>query len=856
MKKTLLLLLLLISWSSINAQTILAKTVSLSIENTRLIDILTNLSNQTKAQFTYDKNRIPTNKKFSLQVEKISLKKALIELFKNTNIQFVANKNYLTLFRKNIPYHTISGYIQDVQSGEALIEANVFETKYYRGCSSNEYGFYSLSLPEGKYVVKSRYIGYREASDTIELYGDINQNILLDLGNELLEILVIGNPSGDTSNTSILGSSPNKGERIDVEKAQALPTFMGEKDVLKYLQLLPGVVSGGLAGNNLYIRGGSLDQNLILLDDVPLYGVNHLFGLISVFNGDIVHSAKTYVAGFPARYGGQLSSVIDVRTKDGNKQTNHGGLSLGLFTATGYMEGPIQKDKSSYLFSARRTWLDLSLNSLNAEPLMKFYDLNAKVNFKISKKDRLYLSLYTGNDTFSQDFADDTFQVVQQEDVVLNWGNNAFALRWNRILGKKLFINTTLLRTVFNYNIDYLKILAPNRQNVTDLSYKSFIRQTGLKTDFSYLPNTRHHIRWGSSLYFMENSAGEINSNRIIQGQPNLFNTTSGTINAQQWTTYIEDDLQLNRAISLHPGIHFVSYKVQGKRYWLPQLRFQLNYKTTKNNHWALSYTQMVQFTHLLDNSSIESNNNKWVLATKNARPATSEQIALNFQSFFHSSWTIKLSTYYKKMKHLRRFQHGIDILNSVKDWEKNTAKGVGRSYGIEFLVAKTAGATQGWLTYTYAKSQRKFEEFAQSGYFPHQYDRRHSVNLTLTHTFPTKAAKKRQLSLVWIYASGNWLTVPQVAFASPNGFPLPAIDRVNNYQLPTIHRLDLSYLRTKITKKGFQHTWNFGIYNVYGQNNPFSAELQFIPMENTFNLVSNNLSVTPIPYVTYGFKF
>jgi len=809
MKNILLLCLFLILWSSLNAQKILEKTVSISLDNAPLVDILNNLSNQSNAQFTYDKNRIPTNKTFSLQVETISLEKALIQLFENTNIQFTATKNYLTLFRKIIPYYTISGYIQDAQSGETLIEANVFETNYFRGCSSNEYGFYSLSLPEGKYVIKSRYIGYQEASDTIELYDDLNQNIFLEAGNELLEVLVVGNPYGDTNSTSILGSSPNNGERIDVEKAKSLPTFMGEKDVLKYLQLLPGVVSGGLAGNNLYIRGGSLDQNLILLDDVPLYNVNHLLGLVSVFNGDIVHSAKTYAAGFPARYGGQLSSIIDIRTKDGDKKANHGGLSLGLFTATGYMEGPIQKDKSSFLFSARRTWLDLPSKIISIDPTMKFYDLNAKVNFKISKKDRLHLSIYAGNDAVSEDLREDSLQMVEQEDVRYSWGNTAFSLRWNRILGKKLFANTTVLQSVFNYTIDYIKVLEKSRLDVTDLQYKVFIRQTGLKTDFNYIPNTRHHIRWGSSIYFMSNNAGSIDGSRIIQGQPLPYSTTSGIIDAQQWTTYAEDEIQLNEHISFHPGIHLVTYKVQGKRRWLPQLRFQLNYSANqRKNHWALSYAQMTQFAQLLDNSSLESINNKWVLATKNIRPATSEQLALNFQSFFHPHWTVKLSAYYKKMAHLRRFQLGVDILNSVEDWESNSVEGTGKSYGVEFLLAKTVGATQGWLTYTYAKSQRKFEELAGNNYFPYQFDRRHAVNWTMTHTFPNKAAKKRQLSMVWTIASGNWQTVPTVTFAGPNGIPLPSIDQINNYQLPTVHRLDLSYLRTKTTQKGFQHTW------------------------------------------------
>lgn len=856
MKPITLIALFLLITNGMTAQNILAQPVTLSVQNTPLSEILALIATQTQAKFTYDKNRIPTDKKFNVVAQRTPLKIVLDDLFLSTNIQFKTNKNYLILYRKTIPYHTISGFIQDAKSKEALIEANVFETSYYRGCSSNEYGFYSLSLPEGKYHLKSRYIGYEEGGDTIALYEDVVKDIYMTAGNDLVEVIVIDNIYGDKGGTSILGSSLNNGEKIDVEKAKGLPTLMGAKDVLKYLQLLPGVVAGGLAGNNLYVRGGTLDQNLIMLDDVPLYNANHLFGLISVFDGEIVHSAKTYVAGFPARYGGRLSSIIDIRTRDGNKQKLHGGLSMGLSMATTYLEGPIEKNKSSFILSARRTWLDLPLKAFNVRPIIKFYDLTAKANFKVSEKDRLYLSFFRGNDTSNETFDNDSLATTYQEKGEFNWGNTAFSLRWNRTLDKKLFVNTTLLQSEFNFDIDYLKNFDSTGQDETRLKYTSFIRETGVKTDFSYSPNIKHQIRWGSGLFFTQNTAGEINGNRIIQGQSNPYSITSGKVNAKKWMIYGEDNIQLTPSIYLHSGIRLVAYNVQNKTRWYPQPRAELTYSFSKKNNLSLSYSAMMQSVHLLDNTSIESNNNKWVIANKNGRPSTSKQAALNFQSFLHPHWSFKLSTYYKKMQHLRRFKVGEDIISSLKNWEKSTLSGEGRGYGVECLVAKIKGVTQGWLSYTYSKSERKFEGLSQNKYFPYQYDRRHAINLTMTHSFQIKKQKKRQLSLVWIYASGNWYTLPFAVFPSLEGIPLPANTGTNNYKLAAIHRLDLSFLRTKTTAKGFEHIWNFGIFNTYGRDNPYSAELQFMPIQNTFSLVSNNLSITPVPYATYSFRF
>ncbi len=840
----------------VHAQAVLEKIVDLSAEELPLSAILDTLAIQCAIQFTYDKNQIPTQKKYSIHIENATLGEALQHLFHDSSIQYQANGSYLTLSRSTIPYYTVSGFIRDAKSGETLLEANVFDLKYYRGCSSNEYGFYSLSLPEGQHVIKTTYVGYQDGIDTLAIYKNEQRDILMQLGNELTAVIVDGQMNQEESIAEILKNHPTNGERVDIDKAQAIPSLMGERDVLKYLQLLPGVVSGGLGGNNLYIRGGSLDQNLILLDDVPLYNVNHLFGLVSVFNGDIIHSAKTYVDGFPARYGGRLSSIIDIRTKDGNKEDFHGGASLGLLTGTAYLEGPIQKGKSSFLLSARRTWLDVLLRRLNLNPVADFYDINAKTTFQISQKDRLHFSFYRGKDHFSDDL-DPTFL---KEIFSNDWSNTAFSIRWNRLLTNQLFVNTTLLRSSFNYNIFFSQELDVAKKNSTTFLYESFIQQSVLKTDFTFLPNAKHAIRFGTRYHFLQNKAGQLERQYVVGGVRDTYINGADLTTAHQGTLYLEDEFQWHTSFLLHSGIHVVNYTTDQKSRWYPQIRLRMTYGMNNKNYWSLSYSDMMQHAHLLDNTSLESNNNKWVLASENAPPTTASQVALNFQSLFQNAWKFKIGAYYKKMKDLRRFKEGKNIFNSVEDnvkgWEESTVSGIGKTYGLEVLVEKTKGSTGGRVSYTYAKSQRKFENFIQTDYFPYQYDRRHSLNLLLSHSFKKKNNINRQLHAVWTYASGNWLTLPQQIFTSTDGIPLPKIDAVNNYQLPAIHRLDISFMRSRKTQNDFEHTWNFGIYNVYGQNNPYTAELQYPNSSTDFELFGNNLSVSPIPYVTYGFKF
>ena len=847
MRKQLLFFFFLLHIQWIDAQSVLDKPITLRVDHIPLIEILDRISTQADVRFAYDKKRIPIRKKLSLQVENSSLEAALAQLLAGTEIQFSASKKQIALYRKQIPYHTISGYIRDTLSEEALIAANIFETQYFRGTSSNSYGFYSLSLPEGSHLLKVTFVGYQELVDTIELYQDIQQDIFLKVGNELNEVLVIGNPNAADEAAAILQKSQDNGEQINVNKAKLLPTILGQSDILKSVQLLPGVISGGLNGNKLYVRGGHADQNLVLLDDVPLYNLNHIFGVISIINGDIIHSATTYLDGIPARYGGRLSSLVDIRTREGHKQKYQGGAAFGPVIGTAYLEGPIQKGKSSFIVSGRTTWLPTNL---------QFHDVNAKVNFKLSAKDRLFISFYTGTDNIINAQEDQLSNPVFKETITINWRNTAMSMRWNRILNKQVFLNTTLFQGTFNYAIQNIEIADSLRTTVLDLHYTSFIRQHGIKTDFNYLPSTKHHIRFGASYRYLQNNTGRLDRTITLQGIDKLSSETSELLSAHQPYFYLEDDFQINNKIQFNAGFHLAAIKVPNKTWWTPQFRFLFNYAASPTHYWSFSYGEMAQYIHLLNDSGIEAGDSKWVSTTNNIRPSTARQFAVNYQSFFHPNWKLKIGTYYKKMEHLRRFKIGATVTNSIKNWEDNTAEGIGKAYGVEFLLAKTRGATQGWLSYTLSKNQRQFEDFIDNQLFPHQQDKRHILNVNVQHHLKEKKGKQRQWNMVWSFASGQWATLPERGFISQSGVRVPDYEVVNNFQLQPNHRLDISYHRQKMGKKGFQHQWTFGIYNVYGRINPYATFLEYTPTTTPFfDLKGEYLAGFPVPFVTYAIR-
>ncbi len=748
---------------------------------------------------------------------------------------------------------TISGYIEDAKTGEKLIEANVFEDKTLSGTTSNLYGFYSITLPEDSIEISFSYMGYETQSYAIYLNQDISLNIQLSDEISLSEVVI-------TADNTEKIEDQTQMSKVDIPIAQIkrIPPLLGEVDVLKALQLLPGIQSGGEGTNGLYVRGGSPDQNLILLDGVPVYNVSHLFGFFSVFNADAIKNVTLTKGGFPARYGGRLSSVIDISMKEGNLREYHGEGSIGLIASKFTFEGPIVKEKASFLVSGRRTYIDLL-----ARPFIKsqtdgdqttgyyFYDLNGKINYKINEKHRIYASTYAGQDVFYLRVDEPDYR----ERSGFDWGNITTALRWNYMINPKLFANTTLTfsRYRFDVGIEYTDVYQDEEEKFA-AKYFSGIKDYGAKIDFDYVPNPNHFIRFGTNAIHHTFSPGALQY-EIEEGDDFNLDTIIGTQNSEavEYYIYIEDDMKLTDKWSMNIGFHGSAFSTEGRTYFAPQARFGTRYLLPKDYAVKASFAMMTQYIHLLTNEGLGLPTDLWVPSTAFVTPQDSWQAALGFAKTFGTDYEVSIEGYYKKMYQLLSYKEGASYF-SFTDWEEKVEQGRGDSYGAEFFVQKKKGKTTGWIGYTLSWNNRIFENINSGEAYPFKYDRRHDVSVVVSHQFNDRIS----LSGTWVYGTGNSITLGEAKYISLN--PNQVIDdnnnvvtvpsSKNNYRMGAYHRMDIGVDFTK-QKKRYQRTFSIGMYNAYSRKNPFY--IYYSDYENTFKQVS----LFPIiPYFTYSFKF
>ena len=798
--------------------------------------------------------------------------------------------------------YTISGYITESKSGESVISASVFDVNLKKGAVSNVYGFYSLTLPKGDVDLNYSYVGFETQQRKFTLNKDTVINIKMLDRTELSEIVVIGNRND-------IGVQGTQMSAIDVPISQikSVPTLFGETDVLKALQLLPGVQAGTEGSAGFYVRGGGPDENLFLLDGVPVYNVNHMGGFFSVFNADAIKNVTLYKGGFPARFGGRLSSVVDIRMNDGNDKTYHGNFSIGLISSKINFEGPIIKEKTTFNISARRTYFDIlaqpfiKLAAAQGEGVDKmsagyyFYDMNAKVSHKISDKDRLYLSVYSGDDVIYSNFRESYREYSEgsyENRLKMNWdwGNFITALRWNRMVSNKLFMNTTATYTQYRFNMYVGSIYEETTKNPPrtakediTLGYKSGINDWGAKVDFDYNPHPNHDIKFGASLtnhnfrpgvYVAQMKTEENNS-----VQKNDTTIGNQNIRANETALYIEDNLSINHAIKLNAGLHYSTFMVQNEFYHSLQPRLGMRLLLSDNLSAKAGYAHMNQYIHLLSNNNISLPTDLWVPVTKRIEPMRSHQYSAGL--FYNLLNTIDLSVegYYKSMHNLIEYKDGASFWGSDTGWEDKVSMGRGWAYGVEFLAQKSIGKTTGWIGYTWAKSERLFnrpgDELNDGKVFPAKYDRRHDISITASHHF----SKKFDLAATWVYSTGQAGTLALQEYTS---IPLsgdfyeestiPHISHRNNYRYPDYHRLDFGANFHKQKKNGTR-TWNISVYNAYNQMNPFliyqSNEYsgRFIVEEtelgtNTYytaesKKVLKKLTIfTLIPSISYSYKF
>lgn len=783
----------------------------------------------------------------------------------------------LLLFIPSIFYaqekFTLSGFVSDKNNGENIIGVNIFCKELKQGVVSNTYGFYSLTLPAGNYEISFSYIGYKTQVYNLNLEKDIQKNIAFDIASfSVGEIQV-------RAKANIVEKTETSVIEVPIEQIKTIPALLGEVDIIKAIQLLPGVQSSeGTSG--FYVRGGGPDQNLILLDGVPVYNASHLGGIFSVFNADAIKSVRLTKGGFPARFGGRLSSVLQIDMKEGNSKEFKGDASIGLISSKFTFEGPIIKDKTSFIISARRTYLDLIVAPFlpsTTDLTLYFYDLNAKINHKISKKDRIYLSAYSGKDKLGVDFSESFVDQITNEQsslkFELGYGNLTSTLRWNHLFSDKLFSNTTLTYSRYSFNTDFGVNSTYTSNNETEIwdvnfGYLSGIEDLGARIDFDFIPNPNHEIKFGTSYtnhnFFPGETTLSINETLPDASQNFSLDTTlnfSGNTIADELYFYLEDNFKITNRLKANLGIHLGYYNTdRSNSIFKNNISFQprASLRYLLNDKWSIkgSYAEMTQNIHLLSNSSIGFPSDIWVPATDTVPSQTSKQWAGNISTEFgNGEYELSLEGYYKTMSNLITYKAGYSNLSSTESWENSVETGgIGESYGVELFIQKKKGKNTGWIGYTLSWTNRKFDNINFGEWYPYKFDRRHDFSLVFSHKFN----EKWDAGLTWVYGTGNAITFPQAIYLGTPNNGNDVVDVVESYgtrnstRLDAYHRLDLGFNKT-VKKKRITKILSFGAYNAYSRKNPFFAYLTY----QEGNRVAKQVSLFPvIPSISYRIQF
>lgn len=771
--------------------------------------------------------------------------------------------------------YTIHGTITDAGSSEQLISAVIFETKSLQGTNSNNFGFYSLSLIEGEVSIQYQYVGYEPVKLQFNLHSDTLINIGLRSGLQLEQVVITSNKEEKIDRSTRMST-------IDVPIAQIkkVPALFGEVDVLKVLQLLPGVSGGTEGTSGLYVRGGSPDQNLILLDGVPVYNVSHVGGIFSTFNSDALKNVTLTKGGFPARYGGRLSSVLEINMKEGNMNEFHGEGGIGAISSRLTLEGPIVKDKASFMISGRRTYLDVLANLIiQSDPETRdeigylalfFHDLNAKVNWKVNPKHRLYLSCYNGKDKFGLSYKDEFGSSSTETNGNINWGNITTALRWNYAIRPNLFANTTLTYSRYQFNLlnKYTSKIGSTTESF-GAKYYSGINDLAGRIDFDYTPIPKHAIKFGIHSIRHQYNPGALavkfeskENNQPIGSQLDTLLGNASTYSNES-SIYFEDDIRFG-SLGINAGLHASNFNVKTKNYFSLQPRFSARYLLANDYTIKASFATMAQYINLLTNEGIGLPTDLWVPSTRNIRPQQSWQIATGIVKVFQEEYETSIECFYKKMNDVISYKEGANFFGIGSNWEEKITQGKGEVYGSEFFVQKKKGKLNGWVGYTLSWNNRTFAELNGGKTYRFKFDRRHDIEIVGNY----QLTKRWSISGSWQYATGNSVTLPVIKYRSPSRYALGEFygstevniyGSKNAYSMPSYHRLDLSFEWRK-KKKRFESAWNIGIYNAYNHANPFFITTD-IEKDNSsptgFKSVFKQISLLPfLPNASYLFKF
>lgn len=753
---------------------------------------------------------------------------------------------------------TISGEIKDLKSGETLIGATVYPTENpSKGVTTNAYGFFSLTLPKGSYSVVVQFVGYEKNVQTINLTQNLHVNFELKENVISLNEVTVNAAREDKNITSTqMGNT-----KINIVEINNIPVLFGEKDVLKTIQLLPGIKSAGEGNSGFYVRGGGSDQNLILLDEAPVYNPSHVMGFFSVFNSDALKDVNLIKGGMPAEYGGRLSSVLDVKMNEGNNKEYHVNGGIGLIASHLTVEGPIQKDKSSFMISGRRTYADiflkLSSNEMLKNTSIYFYDLNLKTNFRLGEKDRLFISGYFGRDDINLLRFSNAFQSM--------WGNTTGTLRWNHLFNNRLFMNTSLIYSDFTYNMQL-------GSDSTQVNVQSSIRDYNLKQEWQYYMNSKHTLKAGFNIIYHSFIPGSVTGTATVS----LQNSEIPKRYALENAAFISDEYAINDKLKVNAGIRISNFNLLGpttiygfdadgnitdtttygnnqkiKVYWGIEPRLSANLLLNESNSLKVSYARTQQYLHLLSNATSYQSTDLWIPSSSVVKPQIADQYSLGYyKNFKNNLYETSVEVYYKDMQNQIEYKNGAQfVLN--KTAEADLVFGKGKSYGLELYAKKRYGKINGWISYTLSYTDRTFDDIDQGQVFPAKQDRRHEISIVGIY----QLTPRWTLSGTWVYYTGNAVSFPSGKYLVDKRIISFYTER-NGYRMPDYHRLDLAATWISKKTKKFESSWTFSVYNVYNRMNAYS--ISFRPSEtNPDQTEIVKLSLFPvIPSVTYTFKF
>ena len=720
---------------------------------------------------------------------------------------------------------TVYGYVEDSASGERLPGTTIREREGCRGAAANEHGFFSLMLPEGSHALRVDRVGYAPLEVELELRCDTMLTFKLVPGCLLGEAVVRG--AGCCVGALALGM-----RSLSSDQVRRMAAALGEADVAKALHFLPGVNGGqeGMAGFS--VRGGSPDQTLFLLDGLPVYNAHHAFGYFSAFNGEALQGVKLYSGSLPARYGGHLAGVVDLTTREGNRKRFTGHVRLSPVAGAVLVEGPLRRDRASFLVAARRTWLDgivrlgFRLADSDYQVGYNFGDLNAKVNWEAGERDLLSLSFYGGRDSHFGEWENACGK--RPDRTAFSWGNVSAALRWSHVYSARLFSNVTLYYSRFDNN-QRITVYSEETDARDEARVNSHLEDATLKADFDYRLAERHRLRFGggvSRLHFLP----EMSFLGSLQFESRVRDTTAGPVGV--FSAYVEDEWRVSERLSVSIGLRFDAQCVGRKTYVGLQPRLAAAWQVAEGTTLRAAWVRARQPMHLLVSTSVGMTADLWVPVTERVAPSRSDLWTAGVSRTWRGGWDLSVEAYYRAMSREVRYRDGVRFLKDRDDsWQEHVQVGDGRAYGLDVMARKSAGALTGWVAYSLSKSERRFAGVNAGRWFPFEYDRRHKANAVVNYRFPARQGDRFQkgLTATFTYASGNWISLGKQLYA-PAPFPegeglyfafdaLEHIDRPNNTQMPACHHLDIAYTLDKRKRRG--SSWVFAIYNVYARRNP-----------------------------------